>query len=88
MPEVSKVLSNVAYDSAAAPFLYDRDIYDTVEKLVGGTRIFFASDFPLMTQRRALDHLRSSELPLYIQKMILEVAGQLYDFSRSPKNQT
>ena len=88
MPEVSEALSNVAYDSAASPFLYDTDIYETVENLVGSTRIFFASDFPLMTQRRALDHLRSSELPLYIQKMVLEVAGQVYDFSRSPKNQT
>ena len=88
MPEVNETLTNVWFDSAATPFLYDSDIYDTVEKLVGGTRIFFASDYPLMTQRRALAHLRNSELPLYRQKMILEVAGQLYDFSRSPKNQT
>ena len=88
MPEVKQALSNVAYDSAATPFLYSPDIYPTVESLTGGTRIFFASDFPLMTQRRALEHLRNSELTLYGQKMILEVVGQLYDFSRPPKNQT
>lgn len=88
MPEVKSSLANVAYDTAAAPFLYDTSIYDTIESLVGSTRIFFASDFPIMTQRRALDHLRSAELPLYTQKMILEVAGQVYDFSRSPNNQT
>ncbi len=84
MPEVKPALANVAFDTAAAPFLYDHDIYATIESLVGGTRIFFASDFPLITQRRALEHLRNSELTLYRQKMILEVAGQLYDFSRSP----
>ena len=88
MPEVNDALTNVWYDTAATPFLYDSDIYNTVEDLVGGSRIFFASDFPLMTQRRALAHLRNSELTLYRQKMILEVAGQIYDFSRSAQNQT
>ncbi len=89
MPEVEKTLSNVWYDSAASPFLYDSEIYATVESLVGGTRIFFASDFPIMSQQRALAHLRGSELTSYRQKMIVEVAGQLYDFSRStPEAQT
>jgi predicted TIM-barrel fold metal-dependent hydrolase len=83
MPKVKQALANVWYDSAATPFLYEPEIYTTVESLVGGTRIFFASDFPIMSQRRALAHLRGSELNPYKQKMILEVAGQLYDFSRS-----
>ncbi len=86
MPEVSEALSNVWYDTAATPFLYAPEIYDTVQGLVGGTRIFFASDFPLLSQRRALGHLRGSDLDPFRQRMILEVAGQLYDFSRSTQN--
>ena len=86
MPEVNSALDNVVFDSAASPFLYEPDIYATVENLIGSDRIFFASDFPIMTQRRALDHLRKSELTPFKQKMILQLAGQLYDFSRSNQN--
>ena len=86
MPEVNSALDNVVFDSAASPFLYEPDVYATVENLIGSDRIFFASDFPIMTQRRALDHLRKSELTPFKQKMILQLAGQLYDFSRSNQN--
>ena len=86
MPEVNGALSNAWYDTAATPFLYAPEIYDTVQSLVGGTRLFFASDFPLMSQRRALGHLRGSDLDPFRQRMVLEVAGQLYDFSRSTPN--
>ena len=79
MPEVAKSLSNVAYDSAATPFLYDPDIYTSIESATGADRIFFASDFPLMSQRRALNHLRKSELSARRQNMILEAAGRMYD---------
>ena len=83
MPEIDKVLQNVSFDSAAAPFLYSSDVYETVDDLVGSHRVFFASDFPLLSQKRALNHLRESALTPFKQRMITEVAGQIYDFSRS-----
>ena len=83
MPEIDEALENVSFDSAASPFLYSPEVYATVDDLVGGTRVFFASDFPLLSQKRALDHLRASGLTPFKQRMISEVAGQLYDFSRS-----
>ena len=83
MPEIDKAMENVSFDSAAAPFLYTPDVYVTVDNLVGSNRVFFASDFPLLSQKRALDHLRASALTPFKQRMITEVAGQLYDFSRS-----
>ena len=86
MPEVNSALDNVVFDSAASPFLYEPDIYATVENLIGSDRIFFASDFPIMSQRRALDHLRKSELTPFKQNTILQIAGQLYDFSRPNQN--
>ena len=83
MPEIDEALENVSFDSAASPLLYSPEVYATVDDLVGGTRVFFASDFPLLSQKRALDHLRASGLTPFKQRMISEVAGQLYDFSRS-----
>ena len=83
MPEINEALDNVTFDSAASPFLYSPEVYTTVDDLVGGNRIFFASDFPLLSQKRALDHLRASGMTPFKQRMITEVAGQLYDFSRS-----
>ena len=81
IPEIDEALDNVTFDSAASPFLYSPEVYATVDDL--GTRVFFASDFPLLSQKRALDHLRASGLTPFKQRMISEVAGQLYDFSRS-----
>lgn len=83
MPEIDEILGNVYFDSAASPFLYSSEVYATVDDIVGGSRLFFASDFPLLSQKRALDHLRASSLTPFKQRMISEVAGQLYDFSRS-----
>ena len=35
MPEVEDSLSNVYFDSAASPFLYDASVFPTVAGLVG-----------------------------------------------------
>ena len=83
MPEIGKAMENVSFDSAASPYLYSPEVYATVDEIVGANRLFFASDYPLLSQKRALDHLRASELSPFKQRMISEVAGQLYDFSRS-----
>lgn len=62
MPEVSTTLTNVWYDSAATPFLYEPAIYRRLVDLVGVERVLFASDAPLLTYARALRHLAASGL--------------------------
>ena len=62
MPEVKSALKNVYFDSAAFPFLYRPEVFDVVARAIGSEKILFASDFPLVTQRRALDEFSGSGL--------------------------
>ncbi|MCL4396455.1 MAG: amidohydrolase family protein, partial [Chloroflexi bacterium] len=48
MREVKRVARNVYYDSAASPLLYSPQIFRTVIDLVGGDKVLFGSDFPLI----------------------------------------
>jgi uncharacterized protein len=48
MREVHKAASNVYYDSAASPLLYSSKIFRTVIDIVGGDKVLFGSDFPLI----------------------------------------
>ena len=57
MPEIRTSLANVYFDSAAAPYLYDPDVYKNVEQLLGSKHILFGSDYPVVSHRRSLDHL-------------------------------
>lgn len=58
MPEVEESLSNVYFDSAASPFLYDASVFPTVVGLVGRERVLFGSDYPLLRARRLIDEAR------------------------------
>ena len=61
MPEVNESAGSTYYDSAATPFLYSPQIYEIGAQLVG-SRVLFGSDFPLIPQRRALEHLGKAQL--------------------------
>ena len=54
MPEISKNLVNVYFDTAASPFLYRAEVYRIVSNLVGAKKILFGSDYPLMSPARLL----------------------------------
>ncbi len=71
MPEVANALKNVYYDSAASPYLYDPRIYRLAVDLAGPDRILFASDYPLIRQRRCLQQVRDLGLPSEIEAGIL-----------------
>jgi len=71
MPEVASVLANVWYDTAATQYLYRHDVFDVVARIVGAEHILFGSDFPLLTQRRALEHFRSASLGVAADAAIL-----------------
>ncbi|HEX6780349.1 MAG TPA: amidohydrolase family protein [Ktedonobacterales bacterium] len=62
MPEVQQVAANLWYDSAASPYLYRADIFPIAARLVGAQKLLFASDYPLISQKRMLEYTRSSGL--------------------------
>ena len=62
MPEVARLTANVVYDSAASTYLYTRNVFPVVERLVGSTRMVFGSDYPLLSQKRFLNRTMTSSL--------------------------
>ena len=71
MPEVPEVLSNVYFDSAASPFLYEPEIFATVAGLVGAGKILLGTDYPLISHRRLLKQVRESALTQEQQAQVL-----------------
>lgn len=51
MPEVRRSFSNVYYDLAAVPFLYDISISGFIERFIP-EKVIFGSDFPLLSFNR------------------------------------
>jgi predicted TIM-barrel fold metal-dependent hydrolase len=62
MPEVRASTANVWYDSAASPFLYAPQVFDVVARAAGARKLLWASDYPLISQRRMLEYTRASGL--------------------------
>ena len=62
MPEVAASLANVYFDSAAFTHLYRPEVFQTAVTACGVERILFASDYPLVSQTRALRRMRKGGL--------------------------
>lgn len=62
MPEMKEKLKNVYYDTAAQPFLFENNIYETIKTAGLLDKILFGSDFPLIAPQKYLDILAESEL--------------------------
>ncbi len=62
MPEVKEALACVYFDTAASPYLYSSQIYRQVTELLGVDKILFGSDYPLLSQGRMIEEIRSLEL--------------------------
>jgi uncharacterized protein len=71
MPEVAKSMVNVYYDTAASPFIYSKKIYSIAREMVGAEKIFFGTDFPLISPRRYFEELEESGLSKQDQEKIL-----------------
>ncbi len=71
MPEVAKAMANVYYDTAASPYLFSKRIYAVVKEIVGIKKIFFGTDFPLLSPRKYFQELEESGLSKEEQKKIL-----------------
>jgi predicted TIM-barrel fold metal-dependent hydrolase len=60
--EAREVLSQVAYDTAASPFLYDPAIYSVAVQIIGVQRILFGSDYPLLLPDRYFEEMAAAGL--------------------------
>jgi len=64
-------MSNVFFDTAASPLLYDPQVYNQVIQLVGADKILFGSDYPLLEQSRLIQEIRSLDLLEEAKSLIL-----------------
>jgi len=62
MPEVKESLANVYFDTAASPFLYAPNVFETVVRLVGGGKILMGSDYALLRPARLIKQIEESSL--------------------------
>ena len=62
MPEVERLFTNVYFDTAATPFLYQPKVFDTVTVPIGSHKILFGTDYPLLPQRRVIQQIEQSSL--------------------------
>jgi len=76
MPEVKGAMNNIFFDTAASPFLYSPQIYNHVIQLVGGDKILFGTDYPLMAQSRVINEIKSLNLPEATESLILSGNAQ------------
>jgi len=85
MPEVKRALSNVFFDTAASPFLYQPQVYSQVIALVGQEKILFGSDWPLLTPGRLLREINGLNLPEETRGLMLSGNAQrLLKIKRAP----
>lgn len=53
-PRIQKIMSNVYYDTAAVPLLYQPPVYKSVVDVVGSEKILYGSDYPLLIYPRRI----------------------------------
>jgi len=81
MPEMRADLKNVYYDTAASPFLYDKNIYQTAKSVGLLNKVLLGSDFPLISPGIYLEEMREADLSQADMDLILgENARKLFDF--------
>ena len=77
MPEVNELTHRLYYDSAASHLLYRPEVFGLMAELAPG-RILFGSDYPLITQSRALSRTRAAGLSdSNLQALLVENARRL-----------
>jgi hypothetical protein len=70
MPEVARLMSNVYYDTAASLFLYQDDIFSLAARWAPG-KVLFATDYPLITPGRFIQHIQAARMPTATRRRIL-----------------
>lgn len=62
MPEVSRLMRNVYYDTAASLYLYQDDIFELAARWAPG-KVLFATDYPLITPGRFVQRMQTVRMP-------------------------
>ena len=62
MPEVAKALKNTYFDTAATPYLYNPQIFESVVLIIGSDKVLLGTDYPLMPQQRVISQIESCNL--------------------------
>jgi uncharacterized protein len=60
--DVKETLTNVFFDTAASPFLYDPEIYRFAVRYLGVDKILFGSDYPLLPPTRYFGEMKKTGL--------------------------
>jgi len=60
MPEITALCQGVYYDTAASPFLYNKQIYQIAISIIGPHRILFGSDYPLIPPQRYVREMQEA----------------------------
>jgi predicted TIM-barrel fold metal-dependent hydrolase len=61
MPEVAEIARRVVYDTAASTYLYRFQVFRSVLDIIGSERVLFASDYPVLKQRRFVERTLATE---------------------------
>jgi predicted TIM-barrel fold metal-dependent hydrolase len=70
MPEISQLMRNVYYDTAASLFLYKDDIFSLAARWAPG-KVLFATDYPLITPQRFIQRMGSARMPTATRRRML-----------------
>jgi uncharacterized protein len=62
MPEVSRLMHNVYYDTAASLYLYQDDIFTLAARWAPG-KVLFATDYPLIRPQRFIERMKAVRIP-------------------------
>jgi uncharacterized protein len=71
MPEVKKAMANTFVDTAASVYLFRPQVFMYVADLIGAEKILFATDFPVLSQRRLVQEVKSLNLPPQTEALIM-----------------
>lgn len=70
MPEVSRVMGNVYYDTAASLYLYQDDIFSLAARWAPG-KVLFATDYPLISPKRFVSRMQAARMPTATRRRML-----------------
>ena len=88
MPEVEALTRNVVYDTAASSYLYRPRVFRAVLDIVGGERVLWASDHPVLGMRRFLAKTRREAdiRPEELERVMGGNARRVYRLDDTVKN--
>jgi predicted TIM-barrel fold metal-dependent hydrolase len=70
MPEVTQVMRNVYYDTAASLYLYQDDIFSLAARWAPG-KVLFATDYPLIAPARFIKRMQAARMPTATRRRML-----------------